>query len=130
MSGTLGWSYSLNLMNDALDTVVLLLNLEEPYLGLKEGIVVSSLIVGAFFGCLISFKLLPALPRRRSFQIVDFGFIIGSLMSLVPDVYLMVTSRFIQGISCGIASILVPLTLKEISPIEIFSIIGGQNLVL
>ena len=117
-------------MNDSLDTIILLLGLKEPYLGLKEGIIVSSIIVGATFGCLISFKLFPTMPRRRSLLIIDLGFIIGSVMSLYPNVYVLVTSRFIQGMSSGMGSILLPLMLKEISPIEIYSIIGGQNFVL
>jgi predicted MFS family arabinose efflux permease len=67
-------------MNNALETMEMLLGMKDPYLGLKQGVLVTSMIVGAFVGVLLSFYLVKSTPRRRFLYLIDLIFILGSLI--------------------------------------------------
>jgi predicted MFS family arabinose efflux permease len=82
-------------MNDALETVETLTGMANPYLGLKQGVLVTSMIVGAFFGALITFKLITNTSRRRYLLIIDMIFIAGSLLTTVVNYYVLLSARFI-----------------------------------
>lgn len=117
-------------MNDALDTMEIVLNINDPNLGLKQGILTTIITIGAAFGTFITFIIIKNTPRRRFLHIIDVIQISGSVLSIVADFRVMLIARFIQGISCGMNSIVAPVFLKEMSPPEIYPLFGGISLIL
>lgn len=112
-------------MNDALSTVEGVLGMHEPYLSLKQGVLVTSVVVGGLLGVVITLFVVKNTPRLHLIRIIDVILILGSLLSMVANIYCMICGRVVQGVGCGMSSVVVPLFLKEISPTDIYSIIGG-----
>ncbi|MGW2325189.1 sugar porter family MFS transporter [Streptomyces sp. NPDC001700] len=82
-----------------------------------EGLVVSSLLVGAAFGALTGGRLADALGRRLTLLLAAVLFGLGALGTAVaPDVPLMVISRVVLGLAVGCASAVVPLYIAEMAP--------------
>lgn len=101
-----------------------------------EGIVTSSLAIGAAFGALFGGHINDRFGRRRSIMLLAFLFIVGTLgctFSVNPE--MMIPFRFILGWAVGGASSTVPLYLAETAPknirgpivaIDQFMIVFGQ----
>ncbi|MFJ8019315.1 sugar porter family MFS transporter [Streptomyces sp. NPDC096311] len=84
-----------------------------------EGMVTSSLLLGAAFGSLFGGRLSDARGRRRNILLVAVVFFFGALgCTLAPNTELMVVARFVLGLAVGGASVTVPVYLAEISPAE------------
>ncbi|WP_298254503.1 sugar porter family MFS transporter [uncultured Arthrobacter sp.] len=84
---------------------------------LTEGLVASSLVLGAAFGALAGGRLADAYGRRRMILVLAVIFLLGALGSaLAPDVTVMVIVRFVLGLAVGGASVMVPIFLAEVSP--------------
>jgi sugar porter (SP) family MFS transporter len=86
---------------------------------LKQGILVSSIILGAIMGSFTGGSLADILGRKTSLFITALIFLIGTTFIYFTNEFsLIVVGRFIQGIGVGFASLLAPLYLSEISPIK------------
>ena len=86
---------------------------------LETEITVSAVLLGALVGALGSGKISDRYGRRATLLAAAIGFIIGSLLSAFSIGPLMlIISRFIVGLSIGIASFVVPLYISEIAPVE------------
>ncbi len=86
----------------------------------QEEFVVSSILVGAVIGSIVSGVVSRFLGRRRAILISAFIFIVGALLSAASISYEMLISiRIFLGISLGIASFTAPLYLAEIAPKKI-----------
>ncbi|WP_405539401.1 sugar porter family MFS transporter [Streptomyces sp. NBC_00075] len=84
-----------------------------------EGLVTSSLLLGAAFGSLIGGRLSDTRGRRRNILLLAVLFFFGALgCTLAPNTELMVVARFVLGLAVGGASVTVPVYLAEISPAE------------
>ena len=84
---------------------------------LWKGILVSSCLVGAFFGALFAGPLADYFGRRATLLANNFFFIVGSLSSaLSPGILCLVVSRCVVGIGVGIASALVHVYIGEVVP--------------
>ena len=84
---------------------------------LWKGILVSSCLVGAFFGALFAGPLADHFGRRTTLLTNNFFFIVGSLSSaLSPGIQCLVVSRCVVGIGVGIASALVHVYIGEVVP--------------
>lgn len=82
-----------------------------------EGLVTSSLLVGAALGALLGGRLADAYGRRRTLLGLAVVFAIGSLgTALAPDVSTMVVFRVVLGLAVGGASSTVPVYIAEMSP--------------
>ncbi len=85
-----------------------------------EGIVVSSVLIGALLGAASGGLLADKLGRRKSIIIAGMLFTIGALVAAVaPDSALLVAGRVITGLGVGLASFTSPLYISEISPSNI-----------
>lgn len=81
-----------------------------------EGLVTSSLLLGAAFGSLIGGRLSDTRGRRRNILLLAVLFFFGALgCTLAPNTELMVVARFVLGLAVGGASVTVPVYLAEIS---------------
>lgn len=93
-----------------------------------QGLVASSLLLGAAFGALFGGRLSDYNGRRKNILYLALLFFIATLgCTFAPNTTLMVVCRFILGIAVGGASVTVPTFLAEMSPAEIRGQIVTQN---
>ena len=86
---------------------------------LHEGMVASSLLLGATFGSVIGGKISDMQGRRKNIFMLSILFFIATLgCSLAPNFEVMLISRFALGLAVGGASVTVPAYLAEVSPSE------------
>lgn len=84
-----------------------------------EGMVTSSLLLGAALGAITGGRLSDARGRRRTILVLAVIFFVGALgCTLAPNVAVMVVARFVLGLAVGGASVTVPVYLAEVSPAE------------
>ncbi|MGJ5895236.1 sugar porter family MFS transporter [Streptomyces sp. V2] len=84
-----------------------------------EGMVTSSLLLGAALGAVVGGRLSDARGRRRTILGLAVLFFVGALgATLAPNTASMVVARFVLGLAVGGASVTVPVYLAEISPAE------------
>ena len=82
----------------------------------QQELVVSMVVLGAFFGCLLSGSLANRYGRKKVLLFTSFIFIAGTaICSLAPDVITLIAGRFVLGLGVGIASYAAPLFIAEIS---------------
>jgi sugar porter (SP) family MFS transporter len=84
-----------------------------------EGIIVSTLLVGAVVGALSGGPLSDRAGRRPTALLAAVIFGLGALaVALAPSVAFIVFGRFLLGLGVGLASMIVPLYIAEIAPAE------------
>jgi sugar porter (SP) family MFS transporter len=82
-----------------------------------ESIVVSIVLVGAVIGATVAGSLSDRFGRRRVILVTALLFVIGALISaFAGSVGTLLAGRLLIGIAIGVASMLTPLYLAEISP--------------
>jgi SP family myo-inositol transporter-like MFS transporter 13 len=75
-------------------------------------------LLGAFFGSLIAGPLADSLGRKPIIIISDLLFLIGAIvMCSAQTIIALMLGRIIVGFGVGIASMIVPVYLSEVSPI-------------
>ncbi|MGW0945749.1 sugar porter family MFS transporter [Streptomyces sp. NPDC002623] len=84
-----------------------------------EGMVTSSLLLGAALGAITGGRMSDARGRRRTILTLAVVFFIGALgCTLAPNTAVMIAARFVLGLAVGGASVTVPVYLAEVSPAE------------
>jgi major inositol transporter-like SP family MFS transporter len=84
-----------------------------------EGMVTSSLLLGAALGAVTGGRWSDAHGRRRTILLLAVLFFIGALgCTLAPTTEVMIVARFVLGLAVGGASVTVPVYLAEVSPAE------------
>ncbi|HEY0217939.1 MAG TPA: sugar porter family MFS transporter [Cellulomonas sp.] len=122
--GGLLFGYDTGVINGALDPMVADLGLTPT----TEGLVTSSLLVGAAIGALVAGRLADRFGRRRTLVGLAVVFFLGALGSVVaPGVGVMLPMRFVLGMAVGGASVTVPVYLAELAPTERRGAITGRN---
>ncbi len=91
--------------------------------GFWKGFVVSSALIAAFFGALVSGVLSKSIGRKNSLIISAILFAISAwgsgLPSILPEsIPLLVFFRILGGLAIGIASMNAPMYIAEIAPAE------------
>lgn len=82
-----------------------------------EGFATGSLALGAIIGCLTAGKVADKYGRRPGLLLAAFIFGLSSLaMAFASDLGVFITSRFVAGIGVGMASLLSPMYIAEVSP--------------
>ncbi|WP_037362295.1 sugar porter family MFS transporter [Amycolatopsis orientalis] len=113
--GGLLFGYDTGVINGALPYMKTDLGLS-PF---TEGLVTSSLLLGAALGAVVGGRLSDRRGRRRNILMLAVIFLIGTLgCTLAPVTAIMVLSRFVLGLAVGGASVTVPTYLAEVSPAE------------
>lgn len=86
----------------------------------QQGMVVSSVLIGAIIGALGTSRFLDTYGRRRLLIWAAVIFFIGAITSgLAPNYEILIVTRVILGLGVGITSALVPAYLHELAPKEV-----------
>ena len=92
-----------------------------------EGFLTASLALGCIVGCLIAGKLSDQYGRKSGLFCAALLFAISSFgMGIAPDLEIFVLMRFLSGIGVGMASMLSPMYIAEISPAHV----RGRNVAI
>src|SRR3712207_3299223 len=88
-----------------------------PLSPFMEGIIVSTLLVGAVAGAISGGPLSDRFGRRPTALLAAVIFGLGALaVAFAPSVAFIVFGRFLLGLGVGLASMIVPLYIAEIAP--------------
>lgn len=88
-------------------------------------VVTASVLVGAMAGAIVGGRLADRIGRRRLTLVGSAIFIVSSLgLSLAPSVSWIIGWRVVQGVAVGLASIVGPLYISEISPPDVRGSLG------
>ena len=84
---------------------------------LEEEFVVSATLIGGIIGAAISGKLSDAISRKWSLVVVAIIFIAGAVLTtFAPNLVLFIAFRILVGFCLGVASMVTPVYITEISP--------------
>lgn len=82
-----------------------------------EGFATGSLALGAIVGCIIAGAMADKYGRKKGLLLASTIFGISSLaMAVAPDRNIFIAFRFVAGIGVGMASMLSPMYIAEVSP--------------
>lgn len=82
-----------------------------------NGVVVSTVLMGAFFGAIISGRISDHIGRKMLLIIDAIVFIIGTTITcFAPTISILIIGRFIVGLAIGVSSYVAPLYISEIAP--------------
>jgi MFS transporter, SP family, xylose:H+ symportor len=94
---------------------------------LWEGFLTGSLAIGCMLGCLIAGKIAERYGRKPGLMVAALVFCVSSVgMAFSPVLEMFIFMRFLAGTGVGIASILSPMYIAEISPAEV----RGRNVAI
>ena len=83
----------------------------------QEGFAVSNLMIACALGALVVGTLTDRFGRKKILIIAALLFFISALMSAFPQTFTgLVIGRFVGGLAVGIASVVSPMYIAEISP--------------
>lgn len=113
--GGLLYGYDMGVISGAL----LFIKNDIPLTSFTEGLVVSSMLVGAIFGSGFSGPLSDKFGRRRLVFMISIIFIVGALtLASAPNMVMLVVGRLIIGLAVGGSTAIVPVYLSEMAPTE------------
>jgi MFS transporter, SP family, major inositol transporter len=122
--GGLLFGYDTGVINGALEPMKVDLGLTAT----GEGLVTSTLLVGAAVGAAACGKLNDSLGRKKTLTILAVLFFVGTIGGvLAPNLAVMIPSRVILGIAVGGASVTVPVYLAELAPTERRGSLAGRG---
>lgn len=122
--GGLLYGYDTGVISGAL----LFIKNDIPLTSFTEGLVVSSMLVGAIFGSGFSGPLSDKLGRRKLVFVIAIVFIVGALiLSLAQSMIILVIGRFIIGLAVGGSTAIVPVYLSEMAPTDTRGSLSSLN---
>jgi major inositol transporter-like SP family MFS transporter len=122
--GGLLFGYDTGVINGALEPMKADLGLTP----VTEGVVTSSLLVGAALGAIIGGRINDKLGRKKTLTILAVLFFVGTLAGVfAPTLEVMIPSRILLGLAVGAASVASPVYLAELAPTERRGSIAGRN---
>lgn len=82
-----------------------------------QGILVSSVLIGAVIGAATNGILADMFGRKKIIMATAVIFTLGSTMcAFAPNIFVLIASRIFVGFAVGVVNFVVPLYLSEISP--------------
>ncbi len=92
-----------------------------------EGFMTGSLALGCMVGCVVAGKLADQYGRRPALMVAAGIFAVSSIgMALSGSLAVFMLTRFVAGIGVGMASMLSPMYIAEVSPAEV----RGRNVAI
>lgn len=94
-----------------------------------QGLVVSTLLVGAAVGSFFAGRVADAFGRRRGLQYTGLLLVLGPsiCVALSSSLALILAGRFVTGLGVGLASSLCPLYISETAPKHLRGSLGSVN---
>lgn len=94
----------------------------------EQGLVVSSLVLGALAGAAITGYLGDRFGRRRLLLLAGAIYAGGALgAALAPSVTVLIGFRLLLGLAVGVSSVVVPLYLAEMAPTSVRGALASLN---
>jgi major inositol transporter-like SP family MFS transporter len=122
--GGLLFGYDTGVINGALEPMKVDLGLTAT----GEGLITSTLLLGAAIGAAACGKLNDTLGRKKTLTILAVVFFVGTIgCVLAPNLEVMIPSRVILGFAVGGASVTVPVYLAELAPTERRGSLAGRG---
>src|SRR3954453_18843310 len=113
--GGLLFGYDTGVINGALEPMKRDLGLT----AVSEGLVTSTLLVGAAIGSVVCGRINDTLGRKKTLTILAVLFFVGTLGGVfAPGLGVLLVARVILGLAVGGASVTVPVYLAELAPTE------------
>lgn len=124
-------AYLLLNINGALPTIKVLTGINGPNEGFYEGLLVSGFSIGSLIGCLIAFVIVK-IPRSNKIliRIIDLFTIVAISLSCITNFWTILAGRVLLGTVNAIGIAIVPLYFKEITPVEVYGLMGGFDKLL
>lgn len=114
--------------NGVISGALLFINDDIPLNSFTEGLVVSSMLIGAIIGSGGSGPLSDRIGRRRLVLIIAIIYIVGSLILVVAqNMPTLVFGRLIIGLAVGGSMATVPVYLSEMAPTAYRGSLGSLN---
>ncbi len=114
-TGGLLFGYDTGVISGAL----LFIRQDFPLTPFLEGIIVSTLLIGAVVGAFSGGPLSDRIGRRPTVLLAAVVFGLGALaVAFAPSVPFIILGRFLLGLGVGLASMIVPLYIAEIAPAD------------
>ena len=122
--GGLLFGYDTGVINGALDPMKRDLGLTAT----SEGLVTSTLLIGAAIGAMFGGLINDRLGRKRTLSMVAIVFLMGTAGCVfTPGLGVLLLARFVLGMAVGAASVVVPVYLAELAPTERRGSLSGRN---
>ncbi|CAG8492747.1 3671_t:CDS:10 [Ambispora leptoticha] len=119
-----------------ISSAMLLIEQDFSMTAFEKGMLVGATTIGAFFGGLVAGLMSDTIGRRITSIIAAFIFIGGAcIMAFAHNYAFLVVGRVVVGLGVGLASMVVPIYISEISPryfrgqlvtLNVLLITGGQ----
>ena len=94
----------------------------------QEGFAVSNLIIACILGSVITGPLTDRYGRKKLLIIAGFLFTVSAVLSGMPQNYgQLIFARSIGGLGVGIASVLSPIYIAELSPARVRGVLVAVN---
>jgi sugar porter (SP) family MFS transporter len=94
----------------------------------QQGLIATTMIIGAMFGSIAAGQIINRVGRRRSVMFAGLVGVIGGIMQTVAwqkDAYgTLLASRIILGLSIGLGSVVSPLYCSEVAPRHLANVLG------
>lgn len=85
--------------------------------GFLQGLVISSILIGAMIGALTGGALADSMGRRKLTLLAAVLFGVGAIgLALSPSIAVIILFRLVLGVGVGFVSVVVPMYISEISP--------------
>ncbi|CAI2366912.1 unnamed protein product [Moneuplotes crassus] len=100
------------------------------YTDFQKELVVSMTLLGAAIGSLTGGPISDKFGRKITILVADAAFCTGCvIMAFTPSIFILVVGRFVVGIGVGVAAMVVPVYIAEISPKNIRGVLVNLNVV-
>lgn len=90
-----------------------------------RGILTGCIPFGALFGALLGKKLIHVFSRRNLILVINATALVAGSLLYITEMESFIIMRIIQGACIGMYTSTIPMTISEISPIEISGTTGA-----